>query len=295
MKKRTQLAADANQAYWLPPATECAVAALRCPDHFKTKRTAKVEYDGENCVIGFEGATRCELMCLKLYEGCTTPSHVCLEKCHIQSREADDKHKCCPYPCRKTLPCGHGCHANCGDPCGPCGFTGLHKLKCGQRVISGITTDQVMQYTFFNHFQKSACGDAHRNCEEKVAHTCSRCGVKSLICCTVLTNLYCRAKQDANDTSTTETRAEPTEEAPPQGEPTDYGEMADFTLPENYCVGCVQLYNKVCSAFGYEAYPTPDLEKLTAIELGEEGEEEEVLAGASLPRHTRCPTRRRRN
>ncbi|KPA76756.1 hypothetical protein ABB37_07582 [Leptomonas pyrrhocoris] len=331
--QRRLLSPKDDRAYWLPAGIGASVLAMVCPDHFKFRCTATVQEreagddeveselaDQLEVEVQKRGAEKCLSLCLKPYEGCSNPSHACLQPCHVQrpldhhhslsshaepGAETHDAaatervfHACCPYPCGNVLPCGHVCHRICGLPCEPCTFAGLTELSCGQRVVSGME-NKVLQYTVFHHFQERRCGEATAPCRTPVSVPCTRCGARTMIRCHHVT-----AQQARRRNAAAEERAAHAGEAEKEtGDGVDSDEGA-FVIGETACAGCVALYNKVATKYGYELLPMPptDLtQRTTAVDhpgdADSHGDEEQAEAedddddsgdapGASLPRHS---------
>ncbi|KAK7194752.1 hypothetical protein NESM_000395200 [Novymonas esmeraldas] len=341
-RQRRLLAPRGRRAYWLPAEVGASVLALVCPDHYKCRRIAIVhEHDAkddddddgaepaeapavpdggedededggpeeEAVAVHVHGPTKCQSLCLQVYDVCPNPSHACLRPCHAQrSVTAADAvsaagqprdgpateeapHASCPYPCDAVPPCGHVSHRVCGAPEEPCAFVGLTELSCGQRVVSGTDSHQVVQYAFFPHFQECRCGEPAGLCRVPVSVLCARCGCRSMVPCHRVTTQLSRRRHAAAEE---EDGAEETNGA--EGADAGGG-TATYMLEETACAGCVALYNKVAKKFGYEllsspapmadvASGEPAAETATATAQGDEdAEEEEDVVGTALPRH----------
>ncbi|CUG85197.1 Hypothetical protein, putative [Bodo saltans] len=177
-----------------------------------------------SALVAAVGASRCLSVCMQRYSHCTHPAHRCIKLCHIatpspylslhhpaelqtQNGQEDELleeehyttaanddplHLHCPFPCSKTLPCGHRCLATCDgeEPCPPCGFVGWVPLPCGQLVISGMNGKEV-SHNMFHHYSNVSCttgggggvvnvaGEENQQvCPATVHVPCSRCGAK---------------------------------------------------------------------------------------------------------------------
>ncbi|KPI87798.1 hypothetical protein ABL78_3097 [Leptomonas seymouri] len=326
--QRRLLSPKDDRAYWLPAGVGASVLAMVCPDHYKCRCTATVqEREADAAEVGSElldpqevevqkrGAEKCLSLCLKPYEGCSNPSHACLQVCHVQrplhhyhslsshggtGAEANDAgveerafHACCPYPCGEVLPCGHLCHRICGLPCEPCTFVGLTELPCGQRVVSGMES-KVLQHTVYHHFQERRCGEATAPCRTPVSVPCTRCGTRTMILCYRVTAQQARHRQAAAEERAAHAGEAERETADSAGSDDDA-----YVIGETACAGCVALYNRVAVKYGYELLPVPptDLTQGTAEAESEgkgDGHDEEEAdddysadtPGAPLPRHS---------
>ncbi|CAG9580617.1 conserved hypothetical protein [Leishmania major strain Friedlin] len=317
-RQRRLLAPKDHRGYWLPSEVGASVLAMVCPDHFKCRRIAVVrEHDDakaapapapegdeedadaeeELVTVQVHGPTECLSLCLQVYNACPNSSHACLKPCHAQHRIGtahleengctatnEITHASCPYPCGAVLPCGHTCHRVCSALCAPCAYTGLTELTCGQRVVSGTDSNQVIQYAFFHHFQERRCGEPTGLCRTPVSVMCTRCGTRSTVACHCVTAQLSRRQLAAE-------------------EETGESAVADdgtYVLDETACAGCVALYNKVAKKFGYELLATPPVDHAQSGHHGrmavhphggvdaddgdEEGEDGETM-GTALPRH----------
>ncbi|AYU82025.1 hypothetical protein LdCL_330011200 [Leishmania donovani] len=316
-RQRRLLAPKDHRGYWLPSEVGASVLAMVCPDHFKCRRIAVVrehddakaaaapapegeeedaDADEELVTVQVHGPTECLSLCLQVYNACPNSSHACLKPCHAQHRigtahlEENGRtttnevtHASCPYPCGALLPCGHTCHRVCSASCAPCAYTGLTELTCGQRVVSGTDSNQVVQYAFFHHFQERRCGEPTGLCRTPVSVMCTRCGTRSTVACHCVTAHLSRRQRAA-------------EEETVQSAVADDG---TYMLEETACAGCVALYNKVAKKFGYELLATPPVDHAQSghhgpmaghphggadADNGDEEEDSEVM-GTALPRH----------
>lgn len=325
--QRRLLSPKDDRAYWLPAEVGACVLALVCPDHYKCRRTATVQErdlgameaeadGGEELAVEVQtrGAETCVSLCLRPYDGCPNPSHACLQPCHAQRRtdatlndhhlshfasksaDADAEaanlalHASCPYPCGNVLSCGHICHRICGRSCEPCAYVGLTQLTCGQRVVSGVE-NKVVQYTVFPHFQERRCGEATAPCQTPVSVPCTRCGSRTMLLCHQVTAQHERRRNAAAEAQAGHSSG--------GGEGEEQSAKGDdaYVIGETACAGCVALYNKVATKFGYDLLPLPPTDltvgktaerqaAATAEEDEEVDEEESNTPGSPLPRHT---------
>jgi hypothetical protein len=317
--QRRLLSPKDDRAYWLPADVGASVLAMVCPEHFKCRRTAtvkerdandrEVEEESEqlNVEVQIRGAENCVSLCLKPYEGCSNPSHACLQPCHVhkalkqsrlsfnegdmdaeaekeeaeQEQEVDEEredaeaterayHACCPYPCVNVLPCGHICHRICGLPCEPCTFVGLTELACGQRVVCGVE-NKVVQYAVFHHFQERRCGEATAPCRTPVSVPCTRCGARTLIPCHRVTAQQARRRHAAAEerVAAAAAAAGGADEAKDE---IDSSHDDAYVIGETACAGCVALYNKVARKFGYELLLVPSTDLTQGTDGAEHGE-----------------------
>lgn len=275
----------AARAYWLPREVGCAVLAVQCQQHFKTRYIAMVhevapseldstlpeledilaEDDGKGLMpsVVTHGNTTCGALCLLPYKHCPCGFHACLRTCHngLPSEEETascDAHDCCPFPCTRTLPgCGHLCSASCGqrtsDGCPPCLLECLAPLKCGQRVIASAQADGTLSYHTFPHFQRRRCAEPAKPCIEPVMVTCRRCGVRSTVTCCVLQGIKQKRREQERATE-----SENEEERVPRSDEEIDAETEDLLLSVFECRGCVGVINRVGAALkNFEALPLP--------------------------------------
>ncbi|CAJ1015313.1 hypothetical protein Q4I32_006941 [Leishmania shawi] len=317
-RQRRLLAPKNHRGYWLPSEVGASVLAMVCPDHFKCRRIAvvrehddaeaaaepspegdeeDVDAEDEFVTVEVHGPTECLSLCLQTYDACPSVSHACLRPCHTQQRIGaahleenvslttdDAPHASCPYPCSAVLPCGHACHRVCSASCEPCTYAGLTELTCGQRVVSGTDSNQVVQYAFFHHFQERRCGEPTGHCCTPVSVLCKRCGTRSMVACHCVTAQLSRRQRVTEEEETRQNTV---------------ANDATYVLKETSCAGCVALYNKVAKKFGHELLEMPpvdhaqDSHHITAAghlrgsadaDDGDEEEDGEAM-GTALPRH----------
>ncbi|XP_028854674.1 NFX1-type zinc finger-containing protein 1 [Denticeps clupeoides] len=89
---------------------------------------------------------RCQKRCYEKCGDCREPVEKVIPKCQHKQKvpcHVDPAAFSCKEPCQKTLGCGHGCRAACGDVCTACMVPASMELDCGhvQEVPCHITTD----------------------------------------------------------------------------------------------------------------------------------------------------------
>ena len=94
------------------PPLVSSVIALCCPRHVANdaKLLKSDAGDLDAAVDHF-----CLAPCTSRF-GCGVAGHACLRTCHPSAHDGDG-HAACPYPCAKTLPCGHACQMLCTEGC----------------------------------------------------------------------------------------------------------------------------------------------------------------------------------